>query len=83
MTIIPFCASTVFLNVINLYLYFSNSVLIVLYVCDDGILFFRCIVHYKSSSDRIAAALQTQWKCVDGGFESKGLPIPHEHSGDR
>lgn len=43
MNIIPFCARTVFLNVIILYLYFSNSVLIVLYVCYDGILFLRCI----------------------------------------
>lgn len=59
MTIIPFCASTVFLNVIILYLYFSNSVLIVLYVCYDGILFLRCIlVRYKPTvlNDRIAAA---------------------------
>lgn len=39
MTIIPCCASTVFLNVIILYLYFSNSVLIVLYVCYDDVLF--------------------------------------------
>lgn len=44
MTTIPFCASTVYLNVIILYLYFSNSVLIVLYVCYNGVLFLRCIV---------------------------------------
>lgn len=53
MTIISFCASTVFLNVIILYLYFSNWVLIVLYVCYNGVLFLRCIVCYNCSSRKL------------------------------
>lgn len=52
MTIIPCCASTVFLNVIILYLYFSNSVLIVLYVCyDDDVLFLWCVVCFKATGE--------------------------------
>lgn len=66
MTIIPCCASTVFLNVIILYLYFSNSVLIVLYVCyDDDVLFLWCVVCFEESGELLRAALRPWCKSVE------------------
>lgn len=65
MTTIPFCASTV-LNVIILYLYFSNSVLIVLYVCSDGVLFPGCTVHYNQQFSRQDSCCSANaMKCVE------------------
>ena len=62
------CASTVFSNVIILYLYFSNStsVLIVLYVC-YGVLFLGAsFVTTNSSRHEMAAVLRNTMEFCEG-----------------
>ena len=67
------CASTVFSNVIILYLYFSNSnsVLIVLYVC-SGVRLRGASTN--SPGHQTAAVLR--WNLVEGGVRGNALTSP-------